>query len=330
MKDKPDSDPPERIKILESQLSDLHEKNYFLEAGLKSSREEKEKYQLIADFAQNWEFWIDPKANFIWISPSSNDITGFTADEFFKNPALFYELIFQEDEQNVRHFIHDSISFMQIGQTIEFRILTKTKQLRWCEMNSKAVFDRMGQYLGQRGSIRDITRLKMALGHIREITEQHVYETKARQRYRDEIAGKDRELVTSLIRIAQKNEIVSYVRKNLSVIRTTLPAPMQQKVNAVLVKIEEHQRMQQSDKEEFRVHFERVHQGFFKRLIGKFPRLTAKDQRLCAYIYIGLSTKELAGLVNITPESAEIGRIRLRKKLGLTREQNLGSFLQTI
>lgn len=324
------SDTAERIKSLENQLSRLREQTYFLESELKSVVEEREKYQMIADFSQDWQLWIDPKSSFVWISPSSNDLTGYTPDDFFKNPALFYELIFQEDEQKVRHSIHDSISFMQIGQTIEFRILTKTKQLRWCEMNSKAVFDVRGGYLGQRCSIRDITRLKSALGHIREITENQVWEMKAKQRYRDEIAGKDRELVSSLIRIAQKNEVVSYIRKNLSVIRTTLPVPMQQKVTAMMNKIDEHQRLQLFNWEDFKFHFEKVHQGFFSKLKGKYPALTVKDQRLCAYIHLGLSTKELAGLLNITPESAEIGRIRLRKKLGLTRTQNLNSFLQVI
>ena len=330
MEHKLSNDPEERIQTLEAQLSALKEKNYFLENEVAEIRKEKEKYQMISDFTQDWEFWIDPKGGFIWISPSCNDLTGYTPNEFFKNPGLFYELIYQEDEQKTRHFIHESISFMQIGQTLEFRILTRTKQLRWCEINSKAVFDSMGSYLGQRCSIRDITRLKTALGHIREITEQQIWETKAKKRYREEIAGKDRELVTSLIRIAQKNEIVSYVRKNLSVIRATIPGPMQMKVSAMLVKIDEHQRLQQFNWEEFKFHFEKVHQGFFTRLKGKYPILTAKDQRLCAYIHLGLSTKELAGLINITPESAEIGRIRLRKKLGLTRTQNLNAFLQSI
>ena len=330
MTQRPVADSADRIGILENQLSELREKIIFLESDIKNIREEKEKYQMIADFAQNWEFWIDPKSAFIWISPSCNDITGFTPDEFFKNPALFYDLVYEEDEKLVRHYIHDSISFMQLGQDIEFRILTRTKQLRWCEMNSKAVFDPMGRYLGQRCSIRDITRLKIALGHIREITEQNVWESKVKQRYRDELAGKDRELVTSLIRIAQKNELVSYLRKNLSVIRITLPLPIQQKVDTMIVKIDEHLRMQQFSHEEFRIHFERVHQGFFTRLAGRFPKLTAKDQRLCAYLLLGLSTKELAGLTNITAESAEIGRIRLRKKLGLTHAQNLGSFLHEI
>ncbi len=320
----------DRIKALENELSRIREQHHFLEEELKTVAAEKEKYQMIAEFAQDWELWIDPKSVFLWISPSCHDITGFTPNDFFKNPALFYELIIQEDEQKVRHSIHDAISFMQIGQAVEFRLLTKTKQMRWCEMNSKAVFDGRGRYLGQRCAIRDITRLKTALGHIREMSEHHHWEIKAKERYRDELAGKERELVTSLIRIAQKNEIVSYIRKNLTVIKATLPGPIQQKVSVMLEKIETHQRLQLFNWEDFKIHFEKVHRGFFSKLKDRFPTLTAKDQRMCAYIYLGLSTKELAGLLNITPQSAEIGRIRLRKKLGLAQSQNLNSFLQLV
>jgi len=153
---------------------------------------------------------------------------------------------------------------------------------------------------------------------------------KSKQKYRDQMAGKDRELVSSLIEIAQKNEMVLYLRKNLSVIRATLPAPTQKKVSDMLQKIDEHQRRQVFNWEDFKFHFEKVHQGFFTRLQGKYPGLTVKDQRLCAYIHLGLSTKDIAGLINITPESAEIARIRLRKKLDLSRSNNLFSFLEDI
>jgi hypothetical protein len=162
------------------------------------------------------------------------------------------------------------------------------------------------------------------------MSEHHHWEIKAKERYRDELAGKERELVTSLIRIAQKNEIVSYIRKNLTVIKATLPGPIQQKVAVMLEKIETHQRLQLFNWEDFKIHFEKVHRGFFSKLKDRFPTLTAKDQRMCAYIYLGLSTKELAGLLNITPQSAEISRIRLRKKLGLAQSQNLNSFLQLV
>jgi len=320
----------DRIKKLEEQLSVLREKNYFLETENKTIKEEKEKYQLISDYAQDWEFWIYPKGNFKWLSPSCNDLTGYTVNEFFNDPNLLFKIIYPEDENLFRQFLHDSISFMQIGHSIEFRLLTRTKQLRWCELNSKAIFDRMGSYLGQRGSIRDITRLKSALGQIRDMSEKEVWEIKSKQKYRDEIAFKDRELVTSLIQIAQKNEMVLYLRKNLSVIRATLPAPTQKKVTDMLEKIDEHQRKQVFNWEDFKFHFEKVNQGFFERLKSRYPGLTQKDQRLCAYIHLGLSTKDIAGLVNVTPESAEIGRIRLRKKLGLNRLNNLFTFMQQI
>jgi PAS domain S-box-containing protein len=320
----------DRIQELEKQMSELREKNYFLDKENHALRVEKEKFQLISDFAHDWQFWIDPTGNFSWISPSCNDLTGYTADEFFRDPKLFYSVIYPDDEFNVRQFLKDSVSFMKIGQSIDFRLLTKTKQLRWCELNNKAVFDRMGSYLGQRGSIRDITRLKTALGQIREMSEKQVWEMKSKQKYRDEIAGKDRELISSLIQIAQKNEMVLYLRKNLLTIRNSLQAPTQKKVSDMLQKIDEHQRKQLFNWEDFKLHFEKVHQGFFTRLIGKYPALTSKDQRLCAYIHLGLSTKDISGLVNITPESAEIGRIRLRKKLGLDRSHNLSTFLQNI
>jgi PAS domain S-box-containing protein len=320
----------DRIQELEKQLSALRDKNYFLENENKNVKEEKEKYQLIADYAQDWEFWINPKGDFKWLSPSCNDLTGYTANEFFNDPQLFFKIIFPDDEGHIRQFLRNSINFMQIGQSIEFRLLTRTKQLRWCELNSKAVFDRMGSYLGQRRSIRDITRLKTALGQIREMSDKQVWETKTKQKYRDQIEGKDRELVTSLIQIAQKNEMVLYLRKNLSVIQNTLPVPTQKKVTDMLQKIDEHQRQQIFNWEDFKFHFEKIHQGFFARLKDKYSALTQKDQRLCAYIHLGLSTKDIAGLINITPASAEIGRIRLRKKLGLNRVDNLFTFLQKI
>lgn len=324
------SNEEQRIKVLEIQLSQLREENYFLTSENASLRKEKEKYQLISDFSQDWQFWIDTKGDFIWLSPSCVDITGYSSNEFFLDPNLFLNVVLPEDQKAVKEFLHHSIHFMQIGQSIEFRLLTRTKQLRWCELNSKAVFDKMGSYLGQRGSIRDITRLKSALGQIKEMSEKQVWEMKTNQKYRDQIAGKDRELITSLIEIAKKNEMLKFLQKNLTLIRPTLPVASQKKVNEMIQKIETHQRSQIFNWDDFKFYFEKIHQGFFERLNGTYPILTAKDQRLCAYIHLGLSTKDIAGLINIAPESAEIARIRLRKKLGLSRNHNLSTFLQNI
>jgi len=82
------------------------------------------------------------------------------------------------------------------------------------------------------------------------------------------------------------------------------------------------------DWQKFSQHFDFVYDNYLKRLSKRFPSLTRGDLRLCAYLKMDLSSKEIAPLMNMTIRSVEMTRHRLRKKLGLTREDNLGSFLQ--
>jgi DNA-binding CsgD family transcriptional regulator len=83
----------------------------------------------------------------------------------------------------------------------------------------------------------------------------------------------------------------------------------------------------QNQNQIFESYFEEVHADFFERLKDKFPHLSPKDLRLCAYIRMNMSTKEIATLLNISDRGVEISRYRLRKKLELSREVNLSTFL---
>ena len=112
-----------RIGELEKQLSALNEQIHFLERENNFVREEKEKYQLIADYALDWEFWIDPKGAFKWISPACIDITGYTANEFFQDSSLLNEIIYGEDLNRFRKFIHDKT----INISLCFDVYNKTK-----------------------------------------------------------------------------------------------------------------------------------------------------------------------------------------------------------
>lgn len=78
--------------------------------------------------------------------------------------------------------------------------------------------------------------------------------------------------------------------------------------------------------EDFRVHFNDVHPDLLKALSDKYPVLTANDLRLCSYIYLGMSTKEIAALTFREIRSVESTRLRLRKKLGLSHDQTLHNF----
>ena len=80
--------------------------------------------------------------------------------------------------------------------------------------------------------------------------------------------------------------------------------------------------------ENFKIHFEQVNHAFFDQLSSQYPKLTTADHRHCAYIKIGLTTKEIASLLNITPASVQKARVRLKKKLELTQDQDLYDFIQ--
>ena len=79
----------------------------------------------------------------------------------------------------------------------------------------------------------------------------------------------------------------------------------------------------------FEIQMDELHQDFFKKLKEQFPELSNNDLRLCAYLKIGLNSKEIADILNIQPSSSYISRSRLRKKLNLNPEEDLYTFLNT-
>jgi tetratricopeptide (TPR) repeat protein/DNA-binding CsgD family transcriptional regulator len=81
---------------------------------------------------------------------------------------------------------------------------------------------------------------------------------------------------------------------------------------------------------DFVVHFTKVNPHFFKSLQGKFPNVTSNDLKLCAYIRMGMSTTQIAQMLNISPRSVDMNKYRLKKKLNLSSEDSLSSFLGTI
>jgi DNA-binding CsgD family transcriptional regulator len=77
----------------------------------------------------------------------------------------------------------------------------------------------------------------------------------------------------------------------------------------------------------FEMSFNKTHDNYLVKLSTQFPGLTTSDLKLAAYIRMNISSKEIAGLLNISVKSVEMARYRLRKKLNFSHEQNLTEFL---
>jgi DNA-binding CsgD family transcriptional regulator len=82
--------------------------------------------------------------------------------------------------------------------------------------------------------------------------------------------------------------------------------------------------------EQLKLHFDTVFSGFYDKILAKSPTLTETELRHCMFIKLHIQTKEIARILNVDPRSVQTARYRIKKKLNLTEEQDLRSFLITI
>ncbi len=129
-----------------------------IEEELKKS---EERYQIVADNTYDWEFWIDTDGRFVYTSPSCEKVTGYSAADFEKDPALLLRLIHPEDKAVFDRHRH-SARALRISEEIEFRIILPDGSVKWIAHVCQPVYNAQGQFIGTRGSNHDITLRKTA------------------------------------------------------------------------------------------------------------------------------------------------------------------------
>ena len=154
-----DADITERRKAHEELLREITER----ESAERALRQSEERFRTVADFAYDWEYWIDLDGNFVYVSPSCKRITGYAAGEFMDNPGLFEEIVHPDDSMVVRKHLLDLKSEKDSDiEPLEFRIVDRAGKVRWIEHMCRPVYSEGGQPLGRRASQREITERKEA------------------------------------------------------------------------------------------------------------------------------------------------------------------------
>jgi AraC family chitin signaling transcriptional activator len=139
---------------------------------------------------------------------------------------------------------------------------------------------------------------------------------------RNDIETKNRELATSTMSIIKKNEF-------LNTIKIELLEGKEKNVSKVVHIIDKNLN-NTDDWKMFQEAFNNADQKFLDKVKDKHPDLTPNDLRLCAYLRLNLSSKEIAPLLNISPRSVEVKRYRLRKKMNLDHNSNLTNYILEI
>ncbi|HTY91865.1 MAG TPA: PAS domain S-box protein [Methanocella sp.] len=126
----------------------------------KALRESEEKFRLMADFTDDWEYWTDLRGNYIYVSPSCERITGHGPEEFYRDPGLMQKIVHPDDLAAYEQHINDHLTSPTGHSGIDFRIVAVSGEIRWISHNCLPVFGRNGGLLGRRASNRDITDRK--------------------------------------------------------------------------------------------------------------------------------------------------------------------------
>ena len=159
-----------------------------------------------------------------------------------------------------------------------------------------------------------------------ERTEQKITKLEKKQ-LEVAVEFKNKELATTTMHLVQRGKLLSKIGDELlPLVQQTTSKESANDLKKVIRLLNEAKRLD-NDWDQFAVHFDQVHANFLSNLKVKYPNLSPSDLKLCAYLKLNLSSKEIAQLLNITSRAVEVSRYRLRKKLNLTPEINLFDFL---
>jgi DNA-binding CsgD family transcriptional regulator len=187
---------------------------------------------------------------------------------------------------------------------------------RKIERERQAVYREQSQHLEQK---------EAEFQEAKERTEAEIIRLR-NENLRSDIKHKTSQLASATMHLVQKGEMLVKIKQELDKVYKTVPAENKRKVQQLIRLIDDDIRLD-NNWEQFEVHFDQVHENFLKKLRERYPNLTPKDQKLCAYLRMNLATKEIAPLLNISVRGVEIARYRLRKKLELDTDTNLTDFI---
>ena len=144
-----------------------------------------------------------------------------------------------------------------------------------------------------------------------------------------QLAAKNKELASATMHLVQKSQLIQTIDTNLQSLKSQIPSENRYEIDGLLNIIKEGGKLDDAW-DTFTKQFDQVHVEFHKRITEQFPALTKTDLKLCTYLRMNLSSKEIASLMFVSLRAVEVSRSRLRKRLGLQKEQNLLAFIQNV
>ncbi|GGI27385.1 triple tyrosine motif-containing protein [Pedobacter mendelii] len=224
--------------------------------------------------------------------------------------------------------------------TFEFRILRPWYLSNWAILfyafafvvaliAGKKIYERKLK----RDSLKISNRLKAEQDEIlkqeSEANEKQINKLQT-EKLQAELASKNRELANSAMTLVYKNELLQKLSEEILKLKDENGKKLADDQLRKIQKVINDGMNDERDWHLFENSFNEAHESFFKKLKIGHPDLVPNDLKLCAYLRMNMSSKEMSSLLNITLRGVEIRRYRLRKKLNVPHDKNLTEFLMEL
>lgn len=120
----------------------------------------EQRYRIVSEFANDFTYWRRPDGSFEFVSPACQEVTGYAAEAFYAQPDLMESIIYPADQHVLENITQCNTESHQVDE-LEYRIVSHDGATRWIRRNCRPIYDANGNYLGQRGSLSDITDKKL-------------------------------------------------------------------------------------------------------------------------------------------------------------------------
>jgi tetratricopeptide (TPR) repeat protein len=144
-----------------------------------------------------------------------------------------------------------------------------------------------------------------------------------------ELELKSKELTTKIIYLLKKNELIHEISNRLKELKKQVKKEDQETIKKIIDDLKNAQ--DENVWKEFEVRFNQVYNDFYDRLKNKYPDLTVNEKRICGFLRLNMTSKEICSLTRQSYNSLNVARARLRKKLNIQNEEvNLVNFLENL
>ena len=246
-------------------------------------------------------------------------------EEDYENALYYFEIVNKTDKKLFGIKLQEEISNLQNEIEIQeknnrIKLLTKEKVLSEIKVKNRnyyilillisiLLFVILAIYIFKQKTFKQQI-LKEKLEKEKVLAELN---EKKLELVKEKSDSKSRELSSLSIMQERKNELLKNIYESVNLFEKQKDSSL---LNDLKIEIKNNISIE-SDWEVFKLHFEEVHPSFFEKLAAEYPELTQNNLKLCAYIKIGLSNKEISRLLNISPDSVKTSKKRLKRKLNV-------------